>query len=83
MRTIKYKVCELTLARVVDGLLSAAWEDDVLKHMTDTQVANYVRRKYGLNVVVLKIDNVVKEIDATDAYNSARCKKVVKENNYE
>ena len=77
MRTIKYKVCELKLARVVDGALSAAWEDDVLKHMTDTQARNYARRKYGDDTVVLNMYNVVKAIDATAAYNA------VKENNHE
>ena len=68
MRTIKYKVCVLKLARVVDGGLSAAWEDDVLKHMTDKQANNYARNKYGDNTVVLHKDNVIKEINAHDAY---------------
>lgn len=77
MRTIKYKVCTLTLARVADGGLSAAWEDEVLKHMTDTQARNYARRKYGEETVVLNMVNVVKEIDVNKAYAA------VKENNHE
>lgn len=80
MRIIKYKVCALKLARVIDGSLGAAWEDDVLKHMTDKQASNYVHNKYGGNTVVLNKDNIVKEINAHDAYFALNSKK---ENSHE
>ena len=68
MRVAKMKICRLHLGRVANGNVVAAWQEDVLKHMTPEQASKYVRRKYSFDVVMLGSENLVEEFDIEKAY---------------
>ncbi len=81
MRIVKMKICRLHLGRVVNGEIVAAWQDDVLKHMTPEQAVRYVRRKYSVDVVMLGSENIVENLDVEKAYHEMN--KKVEENKNE
>ena len=68
MRTVKMKVCRLHLGRVVNGEVVAAWQEDVLKHMTPEQAAKYVRRTKSFDIVMLGSENIIDSLDVEKAY---------------
>lgn len=68
MRFAKMKICRLHLGRVVNGNVVAAWQEDVLKHMTPEQAAKYVRRTHSFDVVMLGCENIIEQLDIEKAY---------------
>lgn len=68
MKFAKMKICRLYLGRVVNRNVVAAWQEDVLKHMTPEQAARYVRRKHSFDIVMLGCENIIEQIDLEKAY---------------
>ena len=68
MKFAKMKICRLHLGRVVNGNVAAAWQEDVLKHMTPEQAAKYVRRTHSFDIVMLGCENIIEQIDLEKAY---------------